>query len=71
MKRPPIINHPKHTPITSEEWKKKHRDFKGIHTSECGTYRYRTVLKFIEGKGTCAVPVFLSDKPEKLIPPTL
>ena len=37
--------------ITAEEWRKKHKDFKSIINGQ------RYMLKYIEGSGTCLVPV--------------
>lgn len=44
--------------MTMEQWKKTHRDFK-TRINGC-----RMVLKFIEGKGTCLVPIEIV-KPQK------
>lgn len=43
--------------ITKEEWEKIHKDYKGIDKD--GIHR---ILKFIDGIGTCSVPVKIVKK---------
>ena len=45
--------------ITAEEWRKTHRDYKGITNGQ------RSMLKWIDGKGTCLVPVTVIPEPRK------
>lgn len=42
--------------MTKAEWAKLHADFKGSISSQ------KACLKFIEGKGTCLVPVVITDR---------
>lgn len=56
----PIINSPKaEWHMTSDEWKKIHRDFKGICVTK--DFRFRTAMKG-SPQGTALYPVFLTDK---------
>lgn len=58
----PIINSPKaEWHMTSDEWKKIHRDFKGVSLAEAKGYRFRTAMKG-SPKGIALYHVFLTDK---------
>jgi len=58
--RYPIINDPEYgTPITKEEWKKTHSDFKSVVVNEQGEFRYRS--KIINSALT---PVYITDQKE-------
>lgn len=63
---PPIVNHPGEgiREITSAEWAKINRDYKGVRTeaatAEHGAYRYRRAVFFDDGTRLCAV--YLTDK---------
>lgn len=45
--------------VTREEWRRKHRDYKLIVREGDGSRLPpgRYVLEFVEGQGTCLVPV--------------
>ncbi len=47
--------------MTMAEWKAKHKDFKSTGIATTGK-RYRSALMFIEGLGTCSVPVRIIKK---------
>lgn len=60
-----------HVAMTQAEWDRTHADFKGVITAQTREFRpwvfpelpvgTKTVLRWIDGSGTCLLPVQITD----------